>query len=469
MTKSMHEPSKSATTTKPKVSHCNVENGRQEQAEQKKATPKAAVRAKTSKPILKKPPPVQPVEHSDPEDAEQDEDIHPALLKQTRKSGSLNLSGRGLSVIPSKVWSLNEDAEKPKGIFMDKVEEDNWWERVDLTKLILASNQISKVSSKIKNLDTLQILDLHDNNISLLPEEMGALEQLTKLNLSHNKLNFLPLGLYQMKNLRVLNLNHNELNEINEDIGSLDMLNDLDLAHNKLMELPSTIGCLTKVTNFNASHNKLESLPSDISFMRSVTCLELSHNDLSNVTDTLQELHNLERLYLQHNKLKTMPVLKNCQHLKEVYLGFNQIEELTDVDLENMPNVKMIDLRENKIPLLPDEIINLQGLERLDVSNNDLATLPFSLGNCSLLFLRVSVALTFAPLLGTLPHLKSLQVDGNPMRGIRRDIIARGTQGLLKYLKSRIDEDELTRLRDKGQVSPIPTLGTSSIYLVNID
>lgn len=43
------------------------------------------------------------------------------------------------------------------------------------------------------------------------------------------------------------------------------------------------------------------------------------------------------------------------------------------------------------------------------------------------------------------------------MRGIRRDIIARGTQGLLKYLKSRIDDEELQRLRDKGQVSPVPT------------
>lgn len=445
MTKSLHESSSvSKSATKAKPSHCNVENGRQDAAEAdkaKKATPKAAVRSKAPKPILKKPPASQPkpVDHSDPEDAEEDADIHPALLKQTRKSGSLNLSGRGLTVIPSKVWSLNEDVEKPKGIFMDKVEEDNWWERVDLTKLILASNQISKVSSKIKKLDTLQILDLHDNNISLLPEDMGALEQLNRLNLSHNKLNFLPLGFYSLKSLRVLNLNHNELNEINEDIGSLDMLNDLDLAHNKIMELPNTIGHLTKVTNFNVSHNNLETLPTDISFMRSVTCLELSHNNLVSVTDTLQELHNLERLYLQHNKLKTMPVLKNCQHLKEVYLGFNQIEELTDVDLENMPNIKMIDLRENKIPLLPDEIINLQGLERLDVSNNDLATLPFSLG--------------------TLPHLKSLQVDGNPMRGIRRDIIARGTQGLLKYLKSRIDDDELTRLRDKGQVSPVPTLG----------
>ena len=366
-------------------SHCNVENGRQESAENaKKAVPKAAPRPKPrpaeAAKAAKKPPAKQPVEHSDPEDTEEDEDIHPALLKQTRKSGSLNLSGRGLAVIPSKVWTLNEDEEKPKGIFMDKVEEDNWWERVDLTKLILASNQISKVSSKIKKLDSLQILDLHDNNISVLPDDIGALENLTKLNLSHNKISFLPLGFYNLKNLRVLNLNHNELNEINEDIGSLDMLDILDLAHNKLMEFPSSIGSLTRVTNFNASHNNLESLPGEISLMRSVNCLELSHNSLKEVTDTLQELHNLERLYLQHNKLKAMPLLKNCQHLKEVYLGFNQIEELTDVDLENMPNVKMIDLRENKIPLLPDEIINLQGLERLDVSNNDLATLPFSLG-----------------------------------------------------------------------------------------
>ena len=154
-----------------------------------------------------------------------------------------------------------------------------------------------------------------------------------------------------------------------------------------------------------------------------------------------------------------MPCLKNCQHLKEIYLGFNSIEELTDMDLEDMPNVKLLDLRENKIPVLPDEIINLQNLERLDISNNDLCKLKFAIIPHQNFSIAISTFLATLPFtLGTLPHLKSLQVDGNPMKAIRRDIIARGTQGLLKYLKSRIDEDELSRLREKGQVSPVPSI-----------
>ena len=71
----------------------------------------------------------------------------------------------------------------------------------------------------------------------------------------------------------------------------------------------------------------------------------------------------------------------------------------------------------------------------MDVTNNDLSSLPFALG--------------------TLPHIKSLLVDGNPMKSIRRDIIQRGTIELLKYLRMRIDDDELKRLREKGTISPV--------------
>ena len=282
------------------------------------------------------------------EDEENDESIHPAILKQSRQTGSLNLSGRALTVVPSKIWTLNDPDEndKKQGLFLDKIDEDRWWDRIDLTKLILASNQISKISPKIKNLgSSLQVLDLHDNNLSLLPEEIGDLENLTKLNLSHNKITFLPMSFFNLRNLRHMNLNHNELNEIHEDLGQLDMLETLDLAHNKLIELPSSLTCLSRIINFNCSHNCLESVPHEISFLRSVNCLELSHNSIGNIPDSIQDLHQLERLYLQHNKLKNMPCLKNCQHLKEIYLGFNFIEELTDMDLEDMPNVKLLDLR----------------------------------------------------------------------------------------------------------------------------
>lgn len=98
----------------------------------------------------------------------------------------------------------------------------------------------------------------------------------------------------------------------------------------------------------------------------------------------------------------------------------------------------MLDLRENKITKLPDEIHCLQLLERLDVSNNDLSALPFTLG--------------------VLPHLKSVQLEGNSLKTIRRDIISRGTVGLLKYLRSRLEEDQLLDLAEKsgGNVSPVP-------------
>ena len=224
------------------------------------------------------------------------------------------------------------------------------------------------------------------------------------------------------------------------------MLEYLDLSHNDLISLPSGVGYLTKCSKIVVSHNKLNDLPSEIGFLRSSHMLDLSHNELENTPDSMQELHNLEQLYLHHNKLKQLPNLKQCCHLKELLVGYNRIEEITEENIDNTANqIKILDLRDNKLKILPDEIVNLQSLERLDVTNNDLSSLPFALG--------------------TLPHIKSLMVDGNPMKSIRRDIIQRGTAGLLKYLRMRIDDDELKRLREKGNISPIssPICGSPPI------
>jgi hypothetical protein len=43
--------------------------------------------------------------------------------------------------------------------------------------------------------------------------------------------------------------------------------------------------------------------------------------------------------------------------------------------------------------------------------------------------------------LGFLPHLQILQLDGNPLRSVRRDIIQCGTARLLKFLRENFKDE----------------------------
>ena len=58
---------------------------------------------------------------------------------------------------------------------------------------------------------------------------------------------------------------------------------------------------------------------------------------------------------------------------QELHVGNNQIKEVTATHMEHLPAISVLDLRDNKIDKLPDDIVQLQSLERLDVTNNDLS------------------------------------------------------------------------------------------------
>ena len=88
-------------------------------------------------------------------------DVSDALLRQARKSGQLNLSNRGLTKVPDKVWRVNLDVPpEARSVSLDCAEDDKWWEQTDLTKLILASNKLNEISSEIVQLPALAVLDV---------------------------------------------------------------------------------------------------------------------------------------------------------------------------------------------------------------------------------------------------------------------------------------------------------------------
>jgi hypothetical protein len=75
---------------------------------------------------------------------------------------------------------------------------------------------------------------------------------------------------------------------------------------------------------------------------------------------------------------------------------------------------------------IPVEITQLTSLERLDLSNNDLLGLPNEMGH--------------------MPQLKSLHLDGNPLKTMRRDILQvfMGITGLLCVSKSFLSPGSLS-------------------------
>lgn len=378
------------------------------------------------------------------QDREEGAVVPAGLLKSARQSGQLNLSNRQLNHIPQSVWRLNVDPPEEARQDVSFGSADRWWEQTDLTKLLLSSNKLQTISEDIRLLPALLVLDVHDNQLVSLPSALGELEQLQRLILSHNKLTSLPVEVQMLSNLRCLHLQQNLLQELPKDLGRLSHLEDLDVSNNKLTSIPDSVADLTSLLKLNLSCNSLKSLPPAISGLKNLKMLDCSRNHLENIPTTLAQMASLEQLYLRHNKLRFLPELPSCQTLKELHCGNNQIEVLEAEHLKHLSSLSVLELRDNKVKHLPEEVTLLKGLERLDLTNNDLSSIPCALG--------------------TLPQLKSLALEGNPLRTIRRELLTKGTGELLKYLRSRIQEQPPG---DKGEPQTAMTLPSQAIVNVH--
>ncbi|XP_020817814.1 leucine-rich repeat-containing protein 40 isoform X5 [Drosophila serrata] len=370
---------------------------------------------------------------------EDDSILTQQLWKLARKTGNLNLSNKALASVPERLYDINEADADSKAVNLEQLsikEEDAWWNQVPLTNLDLSSNTLTHLSPKIANLQhSLTVLTLHDNALVELPSEIGKLEKLMRLNVSHNKLKQLPRETYSLPELRHLNISYNEFNELDPDISDLHMLEFLDAGHNNIQSLPGGIGFLVRLTALLLPHNHIKELPPDLVNMRSLQKLDLMQNDLTCLPEDMGLLRKLECLYLQHNDILELPNFEGNEALSELHASNNFIMTVPKAMCSNLPHLKILDLRDNKITELPDELCLLRNLNRLDVSNNTISMLPVTLSS--------------------LAHLISLQVDGNPIKTIRRDIIQCGTTRILKTLHERA----LAKAKEDGSDNAVSNSG----------
>jgi LRR-repeat protein 1 len=204
----------------------------------------------------------------------------PAQLKKFLKlltSISMSPKGREASVmdlpeLPDPVALFQSD-EQPKLRMMILKRQD--YPLRDgfpstLETLVIQGCMLSRVDSRIMQLDNLCTLDLSNNKIKELPELLCNLVNLADLRVTANQLSSFPDLLCQPP------LSHS--------------LKTLDLSDNLLVSLPGQFGHITSLVILNLANNQLKSLPFSFHWLRNLRKLSLLNNRLSYLPSNMHRL-----------------------------------------------------------------------------------------------------------------------------------------------------------------------------------
>ncbi|KAM6956180.1 leucine-rich repeat-containing protein 27-like [Aplochiton taeniatus] len=164
----------------------------------------------------------------------------------------------------------------------------------------------------------------------------------------------------------------------------------------------------------------------------------------------LSEYVASDTLYLSRKGLREVVdcVLKNTI-LKNLYLEGNQISSLPDSLFTSLPNLEWLDLRYNQITSLPAEIGLHRCLKTLLLEGNPIAELPLQLGN----------VLT----------LNALSLRHCPVTFPPQEIVQKGLQCILQYLRSAMVERPLSRRTPRADMPAVEKLQLSELVKSNLE
>ncbi|KAH8346070.1 hypothetical protein KR067_000875, partial [Drosophila pandora] len=310
-----------------------------------------------------------------------------------------------------------------------------------------------------------QLLELHlefCNDLRVL--NASHLNTLTMKNCSKDSFKIEYLS--SVKNISSLQLQNGNLTVLQDnEFVQLNKLKVLDLGGNSLSSVSGgTFRNLTQLKFLNLQNNNIKTLPEKVfQPLENLQLVDLSWNNITNFTkDVLDENRNLQTLLLKGNPLIEVGFpdfhfqsidLSHCLKLKEIKFvskvdtlilensgverlisneRINQIKaahgKLKDLQLKNKDALIELDLRGSRLGLsgknLSDYFCNMWSLERLDLSNSSLETLPQQLNILieevclmpSLKFLNLSSNLLASfPMESYLigPHLNILDLSHN--------------------------------------------------------
>ncbi|KAG0164903.1 hypothetical protein DFQ28_003535 [Apophysomyces sp. BC1034] len=206
---------------------------------------------------------------------------------------------------------------------------------------------------------------------------------------------------------RVLHRRQEELTAVPPEVRHYHKLKELNLSSNAITRLSTGI-CkhVPQLEVLVVSHNRLQSIPSSLpSCLPSLVTLRLDVNLLDRLPNTIGRWQQLRHLQLGSayggNALTELPAeIADMQRLEDLDVSHNQ---LVCLPAELPPALMFLRVSDNRIESLPQTILNCTRLRTIDISKNRIQTLSASLAQ--------------------LPELELLDASDNLLERIPGDIM----------------------------------------------
>ncbi|XP_030071080.1 lumican [Microcaecilia unicolor] len=249
----------------------------------------------------------------------------------------------------------------------------------------------------------IKYLYLQNNQIESIEDNtFDNVTDLQWLILDRNRLSNAKIGKNAFSKLKQLIKLHISFNNLTEAVGPLPKtLTDLQLTHNQITKIsPSLLDGLVNLTVVDLQYNALkdDSVSGVFKGLKSLEHLDLSFNELTKVPVGLPA--SLQILYLDNNKISSIPndYFQGFQGLKYFRLSHNKLADAG----------------------VPGNLFNISSLLELDLSFNELNSIPTVNEGLENLYLQVNkikkfTITSFCKIIGPLEYsrIKHLRLDGN--------------------------------------------------------
>lgn len=187
--------------------------------------------------------------------------------------------------------------------------------------LNLSGKGLTVLPASIGKLVNLEKLNVSNNKLSALPKELAVLKKLKSLNLTANAFTSFPTLVLSMSSLEDLEVSFNAIGAIPKEISKLTKLKRFSASKCGLKALPAELKANAALEILDFSYNSFTTIPVEITELIKLRTLDVSFNKtLAAYPPEMKNLEALRLLNLKSTKVDPAKVaddlswlIPNCQ------------------------------------------------------------------------------------------------------------------------------------------------------------